>query len=140
MSPTSCHCSIPRRLPGDDLFSHLVARAVPSARERFTTVFGMGTGGSTPPSTTEEAVSKKQKQERRRVLPSSEPGVTLRRPWKRGGASAISAASLQPLPAVDVPSIEQVVFLRPYWLEAMGDLILGEASRLDAFSASPLRA
>jgi len=39
-----------------------------------------------------------------------------------------------------VPSIEQVVFLRPYWLEAMGDLILGEASRLDAFSASPLRA
>ena len=34
--------------PGGDLFSHSVARAVSSALVRFTTVFGMGTGGSTP--------------------------------------------------------------------------------------------
>ncbi len=34
--------------PGDDLFSHSVTRAVSSALGRFTTVFGMGTGGSTP--------------------------------------------------------------------------------------------
>ena len=33
--------------PGGDLFSHPVTRAVSSALRRFTTVFGMGTGGST---------------------------------------------------------------------------------------------
>ena len=32
--------------PGGDLFSHPVTRAVSSALKRFTTVFGMGTGGS----------------------------------------------------------------------------------------------
>src|SRR5215204_1233261 len=47
MSPTSCHCSTPRRrerhrpiVPG--------RTPVSSALGRFTTVFGMGTGGSTP--------------------------------------------------------------------------------------------
>lgn len=30
--------------PGSDLLSHTVARAVPSAVEGLTTVFGMGTG------------------------------------------------------------------------------------------------
>jgi hypothetical protein len=65
MSPTSYHCSIPRRVrecshnvknrresrvgPGTGLLSHAVAHAVSSALERFTTVFGMGTGGTTPP-------------------------------------------------------------------------------------------
>ena len=34
--------------PVDDLFSHSVTKAVSSALGRFTTVFGMGTGGSTP--------------------------------------------------------------------------------------------
>ncbi len=34
--------------PGGDLFSHSVTKAVSSALGRFTTVFGMGTGGSTP--------------------------------------------------------------------------------------------
>src|SRR5215203_1426427 len=77
MSPTSYHCSIPRRLwtsivlnrdaivhaprgplhdlirngggwsdPGTGLCSHAVAHAVSSALRRFTSVFGMGTGGS----------------------------------------------------------------------------------------------
>ena len=35
-------------LPGSDLFSHSVTKAVSSALGRFTSVFGMGTGGSTP--------------------------------------------------------------------------------------------
>ena len=34
--------------PGDDLFSHSVARAVSSALGRLTSVFGMGTGGAAP--------------------------------------------------------------------------------------------
>ncbi len=37
--------------PGNDLFSHPVARAVSSALRRFTAVFGMGTGGSASPKT-----------------------------------------------------------------------------------------
>src|SRR5215469_3351312 len=65
MSPTSYHCSTPRRSakysaqgvetlvarpndPGTGLFSHSLMTAVSSALERFTAVFGMGTGGSTP--------------------------------------------------------------------------------------------
>ena len=34
--------------PGNDLVSHEVTLAVSSALARFTTVFGMGTGGTTP--------------------------------------------------------------------------------------------
>src|SRR5215211_2631143 len=62
MSPTSYHCSTPRRYCqygrtassgakyglGTGLFSHPVAQAVSSALGRFTSVFGMGTGGTTP--------------------------------------------------------------------------------------------
>ena len=33
---------------GNDLLSHTVARAVPSAQESLTAVFGMGTGGTSP--------------------------------------------------------------------------------------------
>ena len=33
-------------IPGSDLLSHTVARAVPSGLRSLTTVFGMGTGGS----------------------------------------------------------------------------------------------
>ena len=35
---------------GNGLFSHTVSHAVPSLLTRFTSVFGMGTGGSTSPS------------------------------------------------------------------------------------------
>ncbi len=40
--------SVQVSLSGGDLFSHSVARAVSSALGRFTSVFGMGTGGATP--------------------------------------------------------------------------------------------
>ena len=35
--------------PGNDLLSHPVSRAVPSAQEGLTSVFGMGPGVSSPP-------------------------------------------------------------------------------------------
>jgi hypothetical protein len=38
----------PKKLPGNDLLSHPVTRAVPWALEGLTAVFGMGTG-VTPP-------------------------------------------------------------------------------------------
>jgi hypothetical protein len=70
MSPTSYHCSTPRRHtqytawkeavtlfswlawrpkgPGTGLFSRGLVTPVSWALERFTAVFGMGTGGTTP--------------------------------------------------------------------------------------------
>ena len=44
----SSHQVNKEEIPGDDLFSRAVAHRVSSALERFTTVFGMGTGGTTP--------------------------------------------------------------------------------------------
>ena len=48
--------------------------------------------------------------------------------------SAISTAKLNTLLCLHLPPIQQVVYLRPYSHEGMGDLILGRASHLDAFS------
>ena len=48
--------------------------------------------------------------------------------------SAISTAKLNTLLCLHPPPIQQVVYLRPYSHEGMGDLILRRASHLDAFS------
>ena len=54
--------------------------------------------------------------------------------------SVISTAQLNPLPDLHMPPIKRVVFPRPYpTLRWMGDLILRRVSRLDAFSAYPVR-
>ncbi len=45
--------------PGNDLLSHPVSRAVPSAQEGLTSVFGMGTGVSPPPWSPEITVIEK---------------------------------------------------------------------------------
>jgi hypothetical protein len=42
---------------GDYLLSHAVARAVPSAPEGLTAVFGMGTGGTPPTLSPENSLS-----------------------------------------------------------------------------------
>ena len=52
----------------------------------------------------------------------------------RVAPSALSTPPLQRLPAFHVGPIHQLVSLGPYSLR-MGDLILGRASHLDAFSA-----
>ncbi len=51
--------------------------------------------------------------------------------------SAVRADSLHSLRSFHSQSIKQVFFLSPYLLLELGKLILGSASRLDAFSASP---
>jgi hypothetical protein len=54
--------------------------------------------------------------------------------WEVLSRSVISTAELHTLPCVDLRPIKLVICQRPYqW----GRLILGAASRLDAFSASP---
>ena len=54
-------------------------------------------------------------------------------------ASAISMAQLNGLLRLHLPPIKQVVYLRPYPVKPVGDLILGWASHLDAFSAYPIQ-
>ena len=53
--------------------------------------------------------------------------------------STISTAQLHRLPDFHAPPIEQVVFLRSYPVDPVGNLILRRASHLDAFSAYPSR-
>ena len=53
--------------------------------------------------------------------------------------STISTAQLHPSPDFHMPPIEQVVSLRSYPVDPVGNLILRRASHLDAFSAYPNR-
>ncbi len=57
---------------------------------------------------------------------------------KGRGSRPISTAQLHPLPGFHLRPIYLVVSQGPYWLYAMGGLILGWASRLDAFSGYPV--
>ncbi len=51
----------------------------------------------------------------------------------------ISTGQLNTLLCLHFRPINQMVFLEPYHLNGVGDLILGGASRLDAFSVYPVR-
>ena len=53
--------------------------------------------------------------------------------------STISTAQLHPSPDFHMPPIKQMVSLRSYLVNPVGDLILRRASHLDAFSAYPNR-
>ena len=53
--------------------------------------------------------------------------------------STISTAWLHPSPGFHVPPIKQVVSLRSYPVNPVGNLISRKASHLDAFSAYPHR-
>ena len=51
----------------------------------------------------------------------------------------ISTGLLHTLPCFHIQPINQVVYLEPYPLKGVGDLILRWASRLDAFSGYPVQ-
>ena len=53
--------------------------------------------------------------------------------------STVSTAQLHPSPDFHMPPIKQVVSLRSYPVNPVGNLILRRASHLDAFSAYPNR-
>jgi hypothetical protein len=53
--------------------------------------------------------------------------------------STISTAQLHPSPDFHMPPIKQMVSLRSYLVNPVGNLILRRASHLDAFSAYPNR-
>ena len=64
------------------------------------------------------------------------PGQVLRLEVK---PSTISTAQLHPSRGFHMPPIEQIVSLRSYPVNPVGNLILRRASHLDAFSAYPNR-
>src|SRR5215203_7193082 len=53
--------------------------------------------------------------------------------------STVSTAQLHPSPDFHMPPIKQMVSLRSYPVNPVGNLILRRASHLDAFSAYPNR-
>ncbi len=53
--------------------------------------------------------------------------------------STISTAKLKALLPLHLPPIKQVVYLRSYPVNPVADLILREASHLDAFSGYPFQ-
>ena len=74
-----------------------------------------------------------------RQIVSMEREIERARAWGHLKPSTMSTASLQTLPSVHVPPLQRVVYPWSYLLVAVGGLILGRVSRLDAFSASPVR-
>ena len=147
-----------RRNPGDDLFSRKAALSVSSALESLTSVFGMGTGVASPlespgfhaagtcsaASIAHECVrgAPKKGDRRSRVRHGSitDPqSLTLGQRLVVVKPSTISTAQLHPSPDFHVPPIKQVVSLRSYPVNPVGNLISRRASHLDAFSAYPCR-
>ena len=116
---------------GDDLLSRRRA-PVPSAKKRFTSVFGMGTGIST--SLWSPADYYEIQEVEYRVVGRESKG-------QYGQASRhISNGRLNMLPCLHRHPINQLVLLAPsVESSSMGHLILGWASRLDAFSGYPFR-
>jgi hypothetical protein len=87
-------------VPGDDLLSHTVARAVPSALKGLTAVFGKGTGVA--PSLWSPG--------RGRHGPDNGIRLRSRRAYPGQATRPISTAQLHTLPCVHVPPINVVVF------------------------------
>ena len=57
----------------------------------------------------------------------------------RSSPRRISTGLLNTLLCLHIQPINQVVYLEPYPLKGVGDLILRQASRLDAFSGYPIQ-
>ena len=64
---------------------------------------------------------------------------TIHYQLKRSSPRPISTGQLNMLPCVHLRPINHVVFVGPYHLNGVGDLILGGVSRLDAFSVYLVR-
>ena len=142
--------------PGSDLLSHAVTNAVPSALEGFTTVFGMGTGVAppeSPPGIRQCTIRLKSVRTGLTSRTTAHHGMAFdRRPPRpvtvsltgsiqlplEASPRPISTARLS-LSALHLRPINLVVSQGTYPLDAVGDLILGWVSRLDAFSAYHVR-
>src|SRR5918995_2534566 len=121
---------------GDDLLSHRVSPAVPSALAGLTSLFGMGRGVSPPPSSPFL---------KRRIFGCIAQRCAGSDLWKLHSATKplsprlISTTRLNTSPCLHLWPINLVVYQESYSLMGMGDLISRRASRLDAFSGYPFR-
>ena len=147
-----------RKNPGDDLFSRKAALSVSSALESLTSVFGMGTGMASPLESPGSIASGRGRQRHdadphgiRRapeeifdLVVSRQGSITIPAtdPWsvaEEVKPSTVSTAQLHPSPDFHMRPIKQVVSLRSYPVDPVGNLISRRASHLDAFSAYPDR-
>ena len=132
--PASLPASIPK-VPGGDLLSHSVSRAVPSAVEGLTSGFGMEPGVSPllwPPEHIEFSSPR----------PDGGPRgleYSIASASRRSSPRTISTGRLNALLRLHLPPIDPVVCWGPYRVLPVGALILEWASHLDAFSAYPCR-
>ena len=124
------------RNPGDDLLSQGVPPQVPSALAVFTSVFGMGTGVS-PPLLPPEIWCARARSDVNRWSSAAERTRTPRR--RIPSPRPISTGRLNTSRCLHLRPINLVVYQGPYPVNPVGDLILRQASRLDAFSAYPFR-
>ena len=147
-----------RKNPGDDLFSRKAALSVSSALESLTSVFGMGTGMASPlespgfvasgrvgSGTRGSASGPGGRRKRSSISWMSRQGsitIPATDPWsvaEEVKPSTVSTAQLHPSPDFHMRPIKQVVSLRSYPVDPVGNLISRRASHLDAFSAYPDR-
>src|SRR5262245_49030296 len=143
-----------RKHPGDDLFSRKAALSVSSALESLTSVFGMGTGMASPLVSPGFLASGRCSAAPARGPWTGGAPIDLRfrecqddpdpspDPWsvaEEVKPSTISTAQLHPSPNFHMRPIKQVVSLRSYPVNPVGNLISRRASHLDAFSAYPDR-
>src|SRR5215204_3962273 len=121
---------------GDDLLSHGVSPAVPSALAGLTSLFGMGRGVSPPPSS--PFLKKRQVLCCKGRLPFE--NRTARTVKSTSSPRLISTTRLHTSLHLHLWPINLVVYQESYSLYVgMGDLISRRASRLDAFSGYPFR-
>ena len=120
---------------GVDLFSRDVSIQVFSTRMSLTSVFGMGTGGTSLPLTPTVFLHPFWYPENQTA--SIMDRVIFIHFWK--SPRPISTRWLNMSPCLHLAPINLLVFEGSYSLEVMGYLILRTASRLDAFSVYPIR-
>ena len=123
-----------RRCSGNDLLSHLVAQAVPSAQEGLTSGFGMGPGVSPPLWPPKRGLPIAREAVEGAILESELENHDSEREQKPS-PRPISTGRLHALPRFHLRPINLVVFEGPYLVDPVGDLISGRVSHLDAFSA-----
>ena len=121
------------------LSSRAVASQVLSARVSLTAVFGMGTGGPSPLATPTIEFAFPRLQNRITKMHFVSIADLHFLSFERSSPRVISTSQLNMLPCVHFWPINDVVFIVPYSLKGMGELILGGVSRLDAFSVYLVR-
>ena len=129
-----------RKPPRTALLSQDPSVQVPSAQARFTTVFGMGTGGTTPLWARGESHLIPHKNPNLSKPAGIQSGGVAITAFKRGSRPrTIRTGRLNRSPCLHPRPINPLVSRGPYQVNPVGGLISGWASRLDAFSGYPVR-